>query len=62
MDTSKSKLQINTGKSPKVKLGASTSGSASKTTALMPKKDYKKAAAPEMGMPNFGQTGLTGES
>jgi hypothetical protein len=63
MDTSKSKLQITSGKSSKVKLGASTS-SKTPPSPLMPKKDYKKKAsqAADFGNTGFGQTGLTGES
>lgn len=62
MDTSKSKLQI-TSKTPKVKLGASTSSKTS-PSPLAPKKDYKKKAsqAADFGNTGFGQTGLTGES
>lgn len=60
MDTSKSKLQIRTGKQSKVTIGAPTSSD--KKSPLMPKKDYKKNNANEMGMPSFGDTGMTGES
>lgn len=66
MDYSKSKLQIGS-KTPKAKLGgASTSSANSSSSPLQPKKDYKKNSAAgspvDFGMPNFGQTGLTGES
>lgn len=60
---SKPKLLTNKGKSPLLKLGASTSKSKS---PLLPgqKKNYKKTALPEQAfaIPGFGDTGLTGES
>jgi len=50
MDTSKSKLQITSGKQSKVKLA--------------PKKNYKKKGSEgvDFGTPGFGMTGLEGES
>jgi hypothetical protein len=64
MDTSKSKLQITSGKQSKVKLGASTS-SKKDASPLAPKKNYKKKGAEPTdfgAMPDFGTTGMTGES
>ena len=62
-DTSKSKLQISSGKQPKVKIGASTSSNKG-SSALMPKKNYKKKGSEDVdfGTPGFGMTGLEGES
>lgn len=62
MDTSKSKLQIKGGKPSKMTLGSSASNDYKKSP-LMPKKDYKKNnGANDMGVPSFGDTGMTGES
>jgi len=61
MDTSKSKLQIKTGKPSKVTIGSSAS-SKPQPSPLAAKKDYKKNQSGDMGMPNFGETGMTGES
>lgn len=61
-NTSKSKLQVSSGKSSKVKLGASTSSNKD-ASPLTPKKNYKKKGADGMdfGTPGFGMTGLEGE-
>jgi hypothetical protein len=63
MANSKSKLQIRTGKTKQVKLGASTS-SDNTPSPLTAKKDYKKKGKPDIdfGTPGFGDTGMTGES
>lgn len=63
MDTSKSKLQITSGKTPKAKLGASTS-SKQAPSPLGAKKDYKKPGSQpaDFGVPSFGLTGLEGQS
>lgn len=66
MGTSKSKLQITSGKQPKAKLGASTSSEKKASSPLMPKKDYKKPGSQgadiDFGGLGFGETGLSGES
>lgn len=58
----KSKITVNTGKSSRVKLGASASSKP--PSPLMPKKDYSKKPKQEelVSNANFGQTGLTGET
>lgn len=63
MDTSKSKLQITSGKQSKVKLGSSTSSNKD-SSPLAPKKNYKKKGSEgvDFGTPGFGMTGLEGES
>lgn len=65
MANSKSKLQILSGKTKQVKLGASTS-SDNKSSPLAGKKDYKKKGSKpdvaDFGTPGFGDTGMTGES
>jgi hypothetical protein len=62
MDTSKSKLQITSGKQSKVKLGSSTSSK--DASPLTPKKNYKKKGSEgvDFGTPGFGMTGLEGET
>ena len=60
-----SKLQITSGKTPKAKLGASTSSKQANTSPLMPKKDYKKKGSQgaDFGtVPGFGTTGMEGET
>ena len=63
MKTSKPKLLTNKGKSPLLKLGASSS---KKKSPLLPggKKSFSKNKLPEQAfaIPGFGDTGLTGES
>lgn len=64
MATSKTKLLMTKGKTPSVKLGASSSSK--DASPLMPgkKKDYKKkgSESADFGVPGFGDTGMTGES
>jgi hypothetical protein len=62
MDTSKSKLNIVSGKQSKVKLGSTSSKK--DASPLAPKKNYKKKGSEgvDFGSPGFGMTGLEGES
>jgi hypothetical protein len=65
MFSSKSKLQITSGKKAKVvKLGASTSSKSKPFAPKAARKDYSKSApkADAFGEPSFGDTALTGES
>ena len=65
-NTSKSKLQISTGGKPSKKFGASTSSDKNPSPLQgLAKKSYKKqsAEATDFGaVPDFGNTGMTGES
>lgn len=64
----KSKLTINNGKTPPMKLGASAKlkpkSSLFNATSVGGKRNHKKSQLPSeaFAMPGFGDTGLTGES